>query len=375
MSEIKLTTLTPVHVGSGNLLQYNTDFITTATSSEQFIRIIDERKILNLIGVERINDWVLCIERKEPTKEFVKRYAPQSKPTEYSKRKIVNFAGDKFDSRTTLKECIHNGFGCPYIPGSSIKGSIRTAILSALSNRIANIQTKTKNDRNKVSAQKIEEEFFGKSANDNFLRFIQVGDAYFETGCEVALKLVMYLNITTKDSLSTNGEKPQIVEAIGVEEESTFQLKINTDYYKYAKSKSEGKDINTMPEEIQTLETLFQLINNHTRKLVMEEIDFWSDEWKNDSCGSSYIEKMEEILSCIDQCNEEKTSCVLRIGHASGWRFITGAWSERFEDFSSEIVNATRPGNIQKYSEYPFPKSRRTDKDGDLMGFVKLSMV
>lgn len=375
MSEIKLTTLTPVHVGSGNLLQYNTDFITTATSNEKFIRIIDEQKILNLIGVERINDWVLSIERKESTKDFVKRCAPQSRSTEYSKRRICNFAGNNFDSRTTLKECIHNGFGRPYIPGSSIKGSIRTAILSALSNRIENIQTKTKNHKNKISAQKIEEEFFGKSANNDFLRFLQVGDAYFETGCEVALKLVMYLNITTKDSLKTNEEKPQIVEAIGVEEESTFQLNLNTDYYKYAKSKSEGKDINTMPEETQTLETLFQLINNHTRKLVMEEIDLWSEEWKNDSCGSTYIENMENILACIDQCNEEKVSCVLRIGHASGWRFITGAWSESFDDFSSDIVNASRPGNIQKYSKYSFPKSRRADKDGDLMGFVKLSMV
>jgi CRISPR type III-A-associated RAMP protein Csm5 len=32
----------------------------------------------------------------------------------------------------TLKECIHSGLGVPYIPGSSIKGAIRTAIVATL---------------------------------------------------------------------------------------------------------------------------------------------------------------------------------------------------------------------------------------------------
>ena len=27
MSEVKITTITPVHIGSGNLLQNNTDFV------------------------------------------------------------------------------------------------------------------------------------------------------------------------------------------------------------------------------------------------------------------------------------------------------------------------------------------------------------
>jgi hypothetical protein len=65
----------------------------------------------------------------------------------------------------------------------------------------------------------------------------------------------------------------------------------------------------------------------------------------------------------------------LRIGHASGWRFITGAWSEQLPFFDSSVVNAARSGNASKYSEYSFPKSRRTASDGDLMGFVKLSML
>ena len=63
---------------------------------------------------------------------------------------------------------------------------------------------------------------------------------------------------------------------------------------------------------------------------------------------------------------------MLRIGHGSGWRFITGAWSEQLKNFN-EIVNASRP-NSYRYTQYDFPKSRRIDEDGDVLGFVKLSM-
>ena len=42
-------------------------------------------------------------------------------------------------------------------------------------------------------------------------------------------------------------------------------------------------------------------------------------------------------------------------------------------DFDTDIVSASRPQNA-KYSEYMFPKSRRLGSDGELVGFVKLSL-
>jgi len=51
MSEIKIEILSPVHIGSGNLLQNNTDFVTTGDGENNYIRIVDDRKILELIGV------------------------------------------------------------------------------------------------------------------------------------------------------------------------------------------------------------------------------------------------------------------------------------------------------------------------------------
>ena len=58
-------------------------------------------------------------------------------------------------------------------------------------------------------------------------------------------------------------------------------------------------------------------------------------------------------------------SCILRVGHASGWRFITGAWTERLDNFNTDVVNATRPRNF-RYQDYDFPKTRRVDEDSDV---------
>lgn len=355
MSKIQITTLTPVHIGSGNFLQYNTEFVQTSTSTANFLRVIDDRKILNLIGDEHLNDWLLSIERKENTKDLIKRFAPQCKIADYSKRRIILFSDVK--TTDTLKECVHNGFGMPYIPGSSIKGAIRTAVLASSAEKINSLSSKVKNRSGKVTALLIERELFGEDPKSDVFRYLHVGDAYFEKDVEIALRLVMYLNITgNKKSLSPSidNSKPQLVEAIGLEEETFFQLKLMREF-----------------GLVSSLYELFKLVNEHTRKLVEEEKLIWGQ--YNERIGADeYIEKMDGILSTITNCREDE--CVLRVGHASGWRFITGAWTEGMPNFDTDIVNAARPQNYN-YENYIFPKSRRTDSDGDLLGFVKLKIV
>lgn len=355
MSKIRITTLTPVHIGSGNFLQYNTEFVQTSTSTERFLRVVDDRKVLNLIGDEHLNDWLLSIERKENIKDLVKLYAPQSKIADYSKRRIKLFSDVK--NTDTLKECIHNGFGVPFIPGSSIKGSIRTAVLASMTERIDALSDKIKDRSGRIKATPIEKALFGKDPNSDIFRFLHVGDVYFEKDIEIALRLVMRLNITgNKETLlpSRQDSKPQLVEAIGMEEEAIFQLKL-------------------MPQFglISSLLSLFQLVNDHTQKLVEEEMQIWRNYIDKDG-ASEYLEKMDEILSVIKSSQADE--CVLRVGHASGWRFITGAWAENLSNFKTDIVNAARSRNCY-YSNYDFPKSRRTDSDGDLLGFVKLKIV
>ena len=86
MSEIKIKTLTSVHIGSGETLQYGTDFIKGKYDDNDVLSIVEPKNILALIGAENIHQWVSAIERKESTKDVVRRFAPNATLADYSKR-------------------------------------------------------------------------------------------------------------------------------------------------------------------------------------------------------------------------------------------------------------------------------------------------
>ncbi|HPL76891.1 MAG TPA: type III-A CRISPR-associated RAMP protein Csm5 [Paludibacteraceae bacterium] len=383
MSNIQLTTLTPVHVGSGDLLQYNADFVEDKIGSNSYIYVVEPAKILQLIGMENIDRWISIIENAGNTKEFVQKFSPIKSPEAFSSRKILNFA-KKIQKGQILNETIHNGFGFPYIPGSSLKGAIRTAVLASLVGRVNDkeekILSKDRKGKTIISDKKIQNELFGNDAKNDLFRFVEVGDAYFEKGSEAAFRMI-HLNITNKNSL-LDDSKSQIVETIDQEKTSFFRLNINLKKYRFAKenweqavSFSRNRVINSpnvLPECLQSIENLFQTINAHTLKLVEDEIKIWEDVDKEGT--ENYLDVMESIKSEIINCTKGK-ECILRLGHASGWRFITGAWPEKLDNFVTKVVPAARPNN-GKYQDYIFPKTRRVGEDyQDLLGFVRLTLI
>ncbi len=383
MSNIQLTTLTPVHVGSGELLQYNADFVEDKDGSDSYIYVVEPAKILQLIGMENIDRWISIIENAGNTKEFVQKFSPIKSPEAFSSRKILNFA-KKIQKGQILKETIHNGFGFPYIPGSSLKGAIRTVILASLvesvNDKEEKILSKDRKGKTIISDKKIQNELFGNDAKNDLFRFVEVGDAYFEKGSEAAFRMI-HLNITNKNSL-LDDSKSQIVETIDQEKTSFFRLNINLKKYRFAKenweqavSFSRNRVINSpnvLPECLQSIENLFQTINAHTLKLVEDEIKIWEDVDKEGT--ENYLDVMESIKSEIINFTKGK-ECILRLGHASGWRFITGAWPEKLDNFVTKVVPAARPNN-GKYQDYIFPKTRRVGEDyQDLLGFVRLTLI
>ena len=129
MATVKIETLTPVHIGSGEFLQNNLDFLCGKDEAgDKWLYVIDDRKVLELIGTKHLDDWVAAVQRQQSIKELMQRFAPKAFPEDYSKRQIwvYNTPADK----DTLKECIHDGRGTAYSPGSSIKGAIRTAVVA-----------------------------------------------------------------------------------------------------------------------------------------------------------------------------------------------------------------------------------------------------
>jgi CRISPR type III-A-associated RAMP protein Csm5 len=369
MDSFQIKTLTPVHVGNGRFLQSKIEYAFGATS----IGVVDDAKILDLIGEDRVKLWVQSIEQGTSISSFLKPFVPGLKLDMISSRKIeIKCDKDHAKNQATLKEQISNGMGLPYIPGSSIKGAIRSAIFNQeIRNLNRELSENDLYDFGKLKASVLEKKLFGRDPNHDVFRFLQIGDAYFDPNSTVAINMVN-LNIV-KQGAMFDSSKNQLIEAIGEKKQTSFSMKLN---HSGMESTLKAGSIHQLPGAFRSIDQLFKTININTASLISEDIEFWKDFEPEDSV-QEYIQHLGVILAEVSSCSDNE--CVLRLGHGSGYHFISGNLLNQQNIVSDQhyeaIVNTARPGNARKYSEYPFPKTRRMDENTDLLGFVKLMKI
>lgn len=365
---MKLETLTSLHIGSGNMLQKDSDFVFGKDAEDYpVVGVIDPRKVLTLVGEENIDAWTVAIENGRSTNDIVKQYAPIATITDYSLHTI-----DSYLSRTPqqIKEFIRDGLDRPYIPGSSIKGAIRTAVLAniaATMNEAEFLQV-TRNNGN-ITAKAFEAKVFGKDPNHDVFRYLLVGDA-FAMGYRTAVYNMVNINERTERGFwDTSKQMATEVLLSGTEVDFSLALK---------QPELRPADMPAMPKALSSVDALLNVINNHTRMLLADEIDIWESknvDSRSEEKVNSYIGQLKDLLNTANEC-QGTPSAVMRIGHGSGWRFITGAWTERLSDNDfGAVVNKARPGNAKRYANYDFPKSRRLEEDEcEPLGFVKITL-
>ena len=226
----------------------------------------------------------------------------------------------------------------------------------------------TRNNGN-ITAKTFEAKVFGKDPNHDVFRYLLVGDA-FATGYRTAVYNMVNINERTERGFwDTSKQMATEVLLCGTEVDFSLVLK---------QQELRPVDMPAMPKALSSVNALLNVINNHTRTLLADEIDILESknvDSQSEEKVNSYIEQLKDLLNAANEC-QGKHSAVMRIGHGSGWRFITGAWTERLSDNDFDaIVNKARPGNMKRYADYDFPKSRRLEEDEcEPLGFVKITL-
>lgn len=364
MNKIYIQTLSPIHIGSGKELIANTEYLHF-TEEYSMLVVIDENKILDIIGEENIDKWISIIQKNEDLKDYLSLRKKDLKSDDIKKR-IIYLQSTNISNNKTLKEQLHNGEGLPYIPGSSIKGAIRTAIVAKLASENKDLsKSNLKNRKGNFDGQQIEKKLFGFNPNEDVFRFLQVGDAYFDYETNAVKSEV--INLEGNKWRFKKGSS-SIVECIpqGIDD-IYFKMKINKKLIDLNNKKNQSKFLDE--------KELFKIINNHTKRLIDKEIEFWKEQDNIDfNVFEDYLQNLKDLKETADNCKDNEA--VLRIGFGSGWNFITGAWStdeEIMNDFDYErFLSQVRK---KKYGDnVPFPKTRMIADNGDLFGFVKLKM-
>ncbi|WP_372775253.1 type III-A CRISPR-associated RAMP protein Csm5 [Mangrovibacterium sp.] len=371
MSIFEVQTIGPVHVGSGRFLQNKLEYVFGG----QRIGIIDDKKAFDLIGSDRIGAWVSSIDRGESLVSFLKNYGIKPKLGQLCSRQIkIQCDIDKAKSMQNLKELIHNGQGLPYIPGSTIKGAIRSAVLNHVVREKNRLFDQVITGGGRPSAKLLEKELFGSDPNTDLFRFLRIGDAYFEQGSETA---AIFTSLNQKGNperpkVAIDQTKNQLVETIGAGHNTKFKLWF--DMVGMQKNIHHRK-INVLQEFWGNPLALVKLLNQNTTLILNEEINSWSEFDSDDAMV--YKQNIKNLQEELQQCLPNE--CIIRLAHGAGWTFINGNWIKQEklvgDEVYEQVLNAARPQNEARYSEYSFPKSRRVSNNGALPGFVRLRLI
>lgn len=387
-AKVDLYTLSPIHIGSGNELQANSEYLYS--SKEGVIGVVDLEKVFDIIGEEYIAPWVAAIEKQQSL--WTQLPVLQKKEISDIAQRIITVDEYVPDAvKNNIKEQLFLGKQQATIPGSSVKGSVRTAVLSKLVRTDAsflNKKEKLKNHKNTYSSQQVEAHFFGGrkkilskgkdkkeywyiDPNKSLFRFLRISDFYFDT------KTSIYKNTIInqfRDNWREKRELGSYWECIPPGVKSTGSIQISTQELQLAQKH------NLLDNKANTdwldIKELFSMINEHTLYLLDREIGFWEDE-ENPIAIDDYMDyllKIEEIAKETDD-----NSCVLRVGAGSGWEYMTGGWVSGLDDNGDDIldddtwIDLKNKLRKKRYSENTiFPKTRKMIKGGQPFGFVKL---
>lgn len=295
---MSLTTLSPIFIGSGEELNKS-----MYVYNNKEIMIIDERKLIKELLLRKglyesfLNE---CYSGNLNLTNFLERHLNGYKDMDIYKYKIMSYSDVKTNSKfNNINTFIKSSNGKPYIPGSSIKGAIRTAIIA---NEIYNNKEKyinffqnknyPKNFNGKFAITPIDNL---KKLENNVLKniFYKYSNIFkkkckFEVSPNMLFKFlyISYTNEVSLDNLfigkqhdfSTKGNKlnelPIFMEFIKPETEFNFTISIDKSVIDYFDIKNIIQNLkNYALQYIYSIEEINILFSENNKNIKYQKLD------------------------------------------------------------------------------------------------------
>lgn len=361
--QCEMTILTPVHIGNGEKYVNNFDFL----HEEGMLKIFNHNRLFTLVerlGHNKILSFANAVEEND-IKAWLKRNKINVKSaTLYS-------MPCRGRSPRDISIQIRDGMGRPLMPGSSLKGAFRTAIMAQLSEE-DNKQVVAQNiSKIKVmhsikppsADHQISEKLLGKDAKMNLMRMLTVADFHYGHN-DVNLQQVLVSRLTSPQNM---GVKFSVwVEKINDSAIAVSQISFDD----YLSKQAAGKPEFGFRARL-SLDWLLKAITKKTKKTIATEIGFLSGK------SGKHISQLHDFYNNLNAKNEElaDNEAIIQLAWGSGWNGMTGQLLEKEEltyDLRKKLQLAP------KYIDFPFPKSRRIAVTNDLavpMGWVLLKFT
>ena len=301
--KIKINALTPIHIGNGDVYS-QLDYVFDKTNKKVFV--IDFNRIIANSSPSAINDLTSEIKKnfgnnrwRGDVAEFFRRY----------KLDWEDFVIKEIPCENIGNNEIHqfvNSSGRCYIPGSSIKGAIRTCFLwdkikndESLKSRVTGIikEFRNKKPEREHADDEICKLVFGQTAHADIFKNLVINDSTFYQDNQIAVIHAQSYNFKQAQKNPNKGGKvvDQFIEVVKKDNFMESEMTI---------FKNEEFDI----------EEIIVSINNFSKELVGKEIEL---------CAyNENFTKIKQIKSFIEN-NKNSNSCFIKLGKGTGFLGMT----------------------------------------------------
>lgn len=366
--KLGLEIITPTQSGSGAELFKELDYI----ERNQMAFIVDQQASFNavasgnlaldaqLLAGNRLSDWVTAAGQ-----DFGYR---------------LPWLGNTGKVPEKFREQLKDAMNRPYLPGSALKGAIRTALIAEwlrkdmprheIAPKIPDLLPKRDRKGNAPKAKDADtnliEALTGKDAKQDIFRSFKVKDTLF-ANADLRLADIRWLNEThwrsmTKKKSFDNWHDGDGIYAEVLQPSALGLLTLQWDGFllsDVSKWQQATTISNIAPKDFGDLR---QRLNQHAQYRLRQEIQFYKDRGK-----AAPEQECQRILNMMKQ---DQQSAYLQMSWGSGWRGMTGDWASKQQvDVFRELFGLGKKGHAL------FPKTRRLVVSGEPklpMGWVRL---
>ncbi len=359
--------ITPVHIGDAKekeLIQ-GQDYYCDAG---KFI-FIDKKAVLKKMTKDDIFLYAdeLSQNKTQESNDRIKKICDLNQNLVISTNNAVHIK-DKISKNYT------NGLGRVILPGTSLKGAIRSVIAVALK------------EKNNLTGNLNIDTLFGKIDN-NFMRLLQVSDIDMGTNLDI-LPMKIY-----------SGDVNRYTDEVGVGKwkdagghNATFLKKGFETFYETFPIHTKGilrinfgenllrlVEINRSikPMNSDFLNALIKnkwidIVKKHTESYLKKEIKYFQ-KFKNEHY-SNVIDQLNELI----KLNNTENQCIMRVGAGSGFHAITGDWKYSDHSKTKQAQEKNRNTGIYENTNAMVAKTRKVVFDNNnkwLPGFIKIRVT